>query len=72
MRWVWCEFRETEDAEPDWSKVPEGRRKLVKDRWDSAHVQVSRWLLWEPQIPLLSKMEGTTITVIGPKEENDV
>ena len=63
--WYWCEITEDEREEPDWSKVPEERRAMVKERWDAVEPTTKRWKLWGPQIPLYQRTEGMQVSVVG-------
>lgn len=72
---VWYLVRITEtdpdEVEPDWSRVPEERRDLVRDRWHASRQKITRtWRLWGPQIPRYRTM-GYDLEVIGLAPEPD-
>lgn len=64
-RWYWCSVTDEADRpdEPDWSKVPEGRRETVRARWlESAKPTPKRWKLWGPQIAWYQRQPGYVVT----------
>lgn len=67
--WYLCELEENivaEDAvEPDWSRVPEAKREMVKARWVESNTTktVTRTNMWGPQIAWF--MRFYRITVLG-------
>jgi len=66
--WFWCDIVDTEDrVEPDWSKVPEDRRALIRQRWEANTTPApKRWKLWGPQIHMYLKMPGiASVVVVG-------
>lgn len=64
MAWIKCLISETPEGESDWSKVPEERRELVRERWTNKNREVGEWLLWEAQIPLYQRMRGVEVTIL--------
>lgn len=72
-RWYWCLITDDDERprEPDWSKVPEAKREVVRVRWFSkAAPPIRRFKLWGPRIPMYSRMPGLTVQVEGPAEES--
>lgn len=67
MRWVLCELMEVvcEDEEPDWSRVPESKRELVRSRWQAGHAKAvtSQVYLWWDQIEFFSRQYRVRILV---------
>jgi hypothetical protein len=58
--WYLCELTEkveSETPEPDWSRVPESKRELVRERWKASqiHEVTSKVYLWGPQIPFFAR-----------------
>ena len=64
--WWWCDITEDEREPPDWDKIPEDRREMVRARWDAVAPTTKRWKLYGPQIPLYQKCDDISVTVIGP------
>lgn len=67
-RWYWCRITEAdpEHEEPDWDRVPEEKRALVRQRWQERGLVTKRWKLWGPQIPYYQRTPGMTVVVEGP------
>lgn len=63
-RWYWCEISEAPHDEPDWSKIPEEKREMVRERWEKANRITARWKLWGPQIPLYQRTPGMEVEVL--------
>lgn len=69
MRWYLCGVVDAEERpeEPDWSKVPEDRRAMVRGNWLSVQKSVAKvWKMWGPQIEWYNRQPGYQVTVIGP------
>ncbi len=64
-RWYRCEITEIDpDAkEPEWDKVPEERRALVRHRWKARVTITKEWKLWGPQIEFF--MRQYEVKVLG-------
>jgi hypothetical protein len=70
-RWYWCEVVDDADRpeEPDWSRVPEERREIVRERWGQQTTpEPVRWKMWGPQIAGYRRQPGYHVTVVGPAE----
>lgn len=66
-RWYWCDLAEVPDEQPDFSKVPEDRREIVRERWlNSTLAAAQRCQLWGPQIETISRHPAYEVTVIEP------
>lgn len=74
-RWYWGEFTEWDEdaAEPDWSRVPEEKREIVRRIWQERVAEVSRWKVWGPQVEMYQSgkppYHNVRVTVLGPVEE---
>lgn len=64
--WYWCDITEPRGDEPDWSRVPEERREVVRQRWLATNVETRRWKLWGPQIGFFAAQYA--VSVIGRVE----
>jgi hypothetical protein len=64
--WYICEFTEDLREEPDWTKVPEERREMVRSRWDAYEPPMELWKLWGPQIPSYKRLKNVVVKVLGP------
>ena len=70
-KWYWCDivdrFLLDELVEPDWSKVPESKRRMVREKLDAAKAEKlkpTRCKLWGPQIPWYQRQPQYDVTVI--------
>jgi hypothetical protein len=60
-----CEVADGYDAdEPEWERIPEAKREVVRERWLS-RLPVSRWHLFGPQIPWYMRQRKFRIKVLG-------
>lgn len=69
--WYWCyvvdQFEAAAVPEPDWSKVPEFKRFVVRARWEAAKeekLEPTRWKMWGPQIAWYQRQPQYDVTVI--------
>lgn len=74
VRWYDCEITEEisdEVPEPDWSKVPEQRRALVRQRWELSRLKivVTKVKLWGPQIPFFRRQYPKVAVAICDRDE---
>ena len=72
-RWMWCdvidEFEMETVPEPEWDKVPEFKREIVRARYQAARLEKLkpiRCKMWEPQIPWYQRQPQYQITVLEP------
>lgn len=65
-RWYWCDVLDASEVaeEPDWSRVPEAKRAIVRQRWLEKAAPVQRTQLWGPQISFFQSLPYYTVTVI--------
>lgn len=55
-RWYLCELTLLEVEEPDWSKIPEARREMVRAQWIARQaIAPQRVKLWGPQIHIFER-----------------
>jgi hypothetical protein len=65
--WYWCEIKEADEtAMPDFSKIPEEKRQLVKDRYFNKinNTPGVMWQLWGPQIELYQAIKTMSVKVV--------
>lgn len=65
--WYLCSLQEVDEAKvaPDFSKIPEQRREVVRQKWLSQNLAPAQeCLLWGEQINKYQEREGTTVTVV--------
>ena len=66
-RWYPCYITDEQDRpeEPDWDKVPEERREMVRQRWAEQAAPKPRFFkLWGPQIPFYRNTPGLRVHVV--------
>lgn len=69
-RWYRCRVTSTwaDEAkpEPDWSRVPEAKRDVVRAKWEASRMQTEdgEWLLWGPQIAWYNRRPNYRVTVL--------
>lgn len=75
-RLYWCDFVDGFLAEevqaPDWDKVPEQKRAMVRQRFEASvaeKLKPTRWKPFGPQIPWYMRQPKYRVTVIGPAEQ---
>lgn len=66
-RWYLCDLADgfERPEEPDWSRVPEAKREMVRERWNASQVApVVRTYLWGPQIEWFARQPQHSVTVL--------
>lgn len=65
-RWYRCLIEDRFGVtEPDWSRVPAGKRETVRQQFLArSAVPPESWLLWGPQIPWYQRQPMYRITVV--------
>jgi hypothetical protein len=69
--WYWCILEDSSAvearAEPDWSRVPEIKREMIREKWlkmNEPKPYSERVKLWGPQIPFFMKQPYYTVQVL--------
>lgn len=69
-RWYLCQLEDSavdEVVEPDWSKVPEFKREVVRAKWLEAHKPqpyLNEVFLWGPQIDFFARQPYYKVIVL--------
>jgi hypothetical protein len=69
--WYWCQLEDASEAagipEPDWSRIPEAKREMVREKWLLANAPkplTERVQLWGPQIPFFAAQPYYKVTIL--------